>query len=1120
MNYSQILNLYLKDQAILNTATQIKELSDAKFQIKALIGSLTAFVVGSLHRLSGQNSLIILPDREDALYLVNDLELLFPDQHVLLYPASSKRPYHIETIDNANVLQRAEVLSLYNQVAVGELLIVSYPEALYEKVIDRKSLVTNTLHLRKGDKLGMDFILEVLREYQYEKADFVTQPGQFAIRGGLMDIFTYSFEQPYRLDFFDDEIENIRIFDPNNQLTIKESKQLTIIPNINLHISDNQRISFIEYIAPQTRIYIKDIVQAGLELQKLYDKASLQYQKMYESSSGNTIQLKPEELFYRESDFYREMTASGVIELTNTPHFTPVHSLSFSTKSQPTFNKQFQLLTDHLLANKKEGLPTAICFENEKQRSRLQEIIHQLNPDVSFHSLLHTIHQGFIDTEKNIALYTDHQIFDRYHRYKVKSDSITGKGFTLRELLQLQPGDYVTHMTHGVGRFGGLEKIKVGENEQEAAKIIFSEDGVIYVNVNALHKISKFVSRDGTPPKLNKLGSGEWVKTKTKVKKRVKELAFDLVNLYAQRKALKGFTFSGDDYLQYELEASFMYEETPDQMKAIEDVKGDMENPAPMDRLVCGDVGFGKTEVAIRAAFKAAANGKQVVILVPTTILAMQHYNTFRDRYDKFPVTVEYINRLKSAKDQKETLQNLAEGKVDIIIGTHRLLSKDVQFKNLGLIIIDEEHKFGVGHKEKLKLLKTNVDTLTLTATPIPRTLQFSLLGIRDMSLITTPPPNRQPVETIITTFDLEKIRDAVSYELRRGGQVFFIHNRIKDLEEIGAMIKKVVPDARIGVAHGQMDAEAMESALVKFVEKETDVLVSTTIVESGLDIPNANTILINQAHSYGLSDLHQMRGRVGRSNRKAFCYLISPSLLLLSTDARKRLQALEQFSDLGSGFQIAMRDLDIRGAGDILGKEQSGFIADVGYETYQKILEEAIHELKQAEGLEIREDELNSQDVNIDIEENITIPDDYVPNVAERLNFYKRLSEAENEAELITISRELIDRFGVLPVSVFNLMDTIRLRTYAQKLGFEKVIVKNGTMRINFLSNTESDYYKSEKFQAVLNYVTDNPKKCSLNQVRSQLQLTIDKIKSVKDALFTAKDVFALIGSTIPVTS
>lgn len=1122
MSLNSIKNLYSGDTTLTQFAAKIQSDKINRFAIKGLRGSQSSFVIGTLHQKIGAHTLIIVQEREEALYLLNDLELLNPEIFVMLFPATGKRPYQIDTVDNANVMQRAEVLSLLNDIQPGQAIIITYPEALYEKVIDRKTLVTNTLVIHKGEKLDMSIIMEVLESYQYERVDFVTNPGEYAIRGGIIDIFTFSYDRPFRLDFLDNEIENIRIFDPNTQLTIVSAEKITIIPNIQLHITDESRVSLLSYISPDAKIYIQNYESCLDELKWLYEKATSQYEQFYKSSGGSTIRMKPEQLFYQPEEFSSQISDSIVIEFGNSTFLGPQENLSFDSLPQIHSNKQFDLLVDNLSQLQLEGNKIYVCCESEKQQKRIEEIFFQYNSSLIFETILQSVHQGFTDKKIGVTLYTDHQIFNRFHKFKLRADHSAGKAFTIKELLQLQPGDFVTHITHGIGRFGGLEKRLNGDVEHEVAKIFFADDTIIYVNVTSLHKLSKYNPKDDATPKLSKIGSGEWVKTKSKVKKRVKELAFDLVNLYAYRKSVKGFAFGPDDYMQNELEANFIYEETPDQIKAIEDVKADMESIAPMDRLVCGDVGFGKTEVAIRAAFKAACNGKQVAIMAPTTILAMQHYHNFCERYSKFPITIDYLNRLKSTKQANETLKNLEEGKIDVVIGTHRVLSKDVKFKNLGLLIIDEEHKFGVGHKEKLKLLKSNVDTLTLTATPIPRTLQFSLLGIRDMSLITTPPPNRQPVETILRTFDSETLRDAISYELRRGGQAFFIHNRIKDLEELAALIKKLVPDARMAIAHGQQNPEAIENTMLKFINHETDVLVSTTIIESGLDIPNANTIIINHAHGYGLSDLHQMRGRVGRSNRKAFCYLFAPSLLTLTSDARKRLNALEQFSDIGSGFQIAMRDLDIRGAGDILGQEQSGFIADIGFEAYQQILHEAIRELKKEKGFQFGEEEIENPiaDTHIDVDEDVKIPDTYIQNVAERLNFYKKLSQSKNDTELITTSKEMIDRFGMLPQSVLALMDTIRVRDLSEKLGFEKVILKNKVVKIHFPPDGNSDYYQSKAFQAVLQYVSEFPSTCNLSQSRSGLFLVLENVKSIKELFFRIKNINQFLTKTDLITA
>jgi transcription-repair coupling factor (superfamily II helicase) len=1116
MNLQHILSLYRKSEPIQKILSTLVEGAVPRFQLKGLVGSQFSFIISTLSQATGRFTLLIVSDREEAHYLLNDIEIILPEKKALLFPASNKRPYQIESIDNANVLMRSEALNMIVQSSTDELIVVTYPEALYEKVVTKKVLQTHTLQLNVGDKPGMSIVLELLEEYNYQKCHFVYEPGQYAVRGGIIDVFTFSYEFPYRLEFLGDEIEEIRIFEVGTQCSVRSVSRISIFPNLQTALIEEERISFLEFIPANSLIFIDSVPQLLEQTQKMFSLASKNYQEIYDSSGGSTIRSRPEALFCDDTLLQKQLVAFPILESNNLSFFPDALTIEFHASQQPKLNKNFERIALHLVENQEKGIKNIVCCENDKQHRRLKEIFLQINDKVSFVGIVSNLHKGFLDEDYGFALYTDHQFFERYHRFRDKAHLLQKNTQTLKELTQLQPGDYVTHVAHGIGKFAGLVKIKVGENEQEAIKIIYQDGDEIYVNVNALHKISKYASKDGTIPKLSKLGSGEWNKTKAKIKKRVKELAFDLVKFYAERKALKGFAYPADNYWQDELEASFIYEDTPDQLKTTEEVKRDMERNYPMDRLICGDVGFGKTEIAIRAAFKAAINGKQVAVMAPTTVLALQHFNTFNERLSRFPVNLEYITRYRSKKEQNDIINRLGEGKIDILIGTHRLLSKDIVFKDLGLLIIDEEHKFGVAAKEKLRLIKSNVDTLTLTATPIPRTLQFSLLGIRDLSVISTPPPNRIPVETTICTFRHETLRDAVAYELRRGGQVFFVHNRIKDLDTYAALIKQLVPESKIAITHGQQDGDHIEETLLRFIMREFNVLVCTTIIESGLDIPNANTIIINQAHTYGLSDLHQMRGRVGRSNRKAFCYLVAPPLIELTDEARKRLKAIEDFSELGSGMQIAMRDMDIRGAGNILGGEQSGFVSEIGYDMYQRILDEAILELKEEHLLndENGASPKGSKDCQIETDFEVNIPDTYIPNTAERLNYYKKISEITDEKELITISRELIDRFGAIPASALALMDTIRVRELAKIVGFEKLILKNGTLKAYFISNPEDSFYSSGNFQALLDYLQQEGKFIKLKQVNHNLQMHIEGVRSIKEAYQRIKQMAAFVAS------
>ena len=1107
MNLRQIFQRYASHPPVSQLAHRL-QVADGPFLAKCsgLRGSLKPMILGGVIQQLDRPTWIVAQDRESALYTISDLVTLLPELRVLLFPASHRRPYQLDSIDNANVLQRAEVLTTLQTERASEWVVVTYPEALYERVINQRALLNNLLKVRAGDSPGLELVLEMLDSFGYREADFVQEPGEYSCRGGIVDVFSYSNEKPYRIEFDGETVESLRLFDPSSQLSEQQVSELTLVPNLHLQLLEEERVSILEFVSPETRFFIEDLNQTQVEIQKGFEKASQRYAELREETGGETRRRQPEELFLDAAGFLNELSRFPRVE------YGPLHSLgqsdyelAFDAVPQPLFPKQYPMLAQEMHKLQEQRIQLFVLSESDKQHTRLREIVEQHAPTVKFTELRTSLHEGFVDRTLGLALFTDHQIFERYHQFRLRHTPQMQNPLTLRDLLQLQPGDYVAHVTHGIGRFAGLEVIKQGDVAQEAARIVFKDGDSLYVGVHALHKISKYTSKDGAAPTLSKLGSAEWSKAKARVRKKIKELAFDLVALYAKRRAQKGYACSPDSYLQFELEASFAYDETPDQMKAIEDVKGDLESPIPMDRLVCGDVGFGKTEVAVRAAFKVAAEGRQVAVLVPTTILAMQHYRTFVERMQHLPVTIEFLNRFRSRKEQTDILKRLAEGKIDILIGTHRILSKDVQYKDIGLLVIDEEHKFGVGDKEKIRLLRENVDTLTLTATPIPRTLQFSLLGIRDLSMITTPPANRQPVETILQIFDPTVIRDAVAYELRRGGQVFVVLNRIKDLEATGNLIKQLVPDARIGIAHGQLSPEDMEKAMLRFINHEFDVLISTTIIESGIDISNANTIIILNAHMYGLSDLHQMRGRVGRSNRKAYCYLLAPSMTTLPNDARKRLQAIEQYSDLGSGVQIAMRDLDIRGAGDVLGKEQSGFISEIGYELYQQILDDAIRELKREQGLTDEQTEAVSSDefdCALEFDQPALIPDTYIANVAERLQYYKRISDCRTDEQLQEVARELLDRFGRIPPPVFTLLDSIRVREAAQRVGLDRITWKSGKVRLNFGASPDSDYWKSATFSRILEYVGAHTKTTQLKQVNDKLTMHLQDIGHIKQLI------------------
>ena len=1102
MKKSELFNGYLEslqDKKILELLNQYKSI-----HLNGLTGSLASVIAATSFKSSGKASIFILNDKEEAAYFHNDLEQFIPENDLLFYPGSYRRPYQIEETDNANILMRAEVLNRLSSRRKPSC-IVTYPDAIFEKVITKKELNKNTLKLSVGEGISIDFLNETMFEYGFEYSDFVSEPGQFAIRGGIVDIFSFSNEHPYRIEFFGDEVESIRSFNINTQLSIQEVKKLNIIPNLENKGITKSRVSFIHYLEDKAQIWIKDKTFCNAQLDKLYQKAS----ESYKDIKGEIKHLTPKELFIN-SDVFSSVIQDFQIVSFGMQNEDNSKEIKFESSFQPSFNKQFDLIIEHFNQKTEEGYENIILCSTIKQEERFQNIFEKIDANFRFNTMLLPLHEGFIDHRNKILCYTDHQLFERYHKFKLKSAKQYKKTITLDEITNLEIGDFVTHIDHGIGKFGGLQKIDVQGKKQEAIKLLYRNNDLLYVSIHSLHKISKYNSKEGTAPKIHQLGSPQWAKTKSKTKTKIKTIAYDLIKLYAKRKAVKGFAYSPDNYLQYELEASFLYEDTPDQLKTTQAVKKDMESNTPMDRLVCGDVGFGKTEIAIRAAFKAVCDNKQVAILVPTTILALQHYKTFRKRLNDLPCKVDYINRFKTAKQQKETLQNLADGKVDIIIGTHRLVGKDVKFLDLGLLIVDEEQKFGVSVKDKLKTIKSNVDTLTLTATPIPRTLQFSLMSARDLSIIKTAPPNRLPVQTENIGFNEETLRDAIQYEVSRGGQIFFIHNRIENIKEVAGMIQRLCPDVKVGVGHGQMEGAKLERLMLDFIEGEFDLLVSTTIIESGLDIPNANTIIINKAQNFGLSDLHQMRGRVGRSNKKAFCYLITPPRISMSEEGRKRIQALEQHSDLGAGFNIAMRDLEIRGAGDILGAEQSGFISDIGFEMYQRILAEAVKELKESEFKDIyvknTSDSFLVDECQIDTDMEILIPDHYVNSISERLQLYKDLNTIEKEDELNIFVEQITDRFGKIPPEVVKLLHTIRLRWIAKDLGFEKIILKANKMIAYFVANPNSVFFKSKQFDLILKFIQQNPKACQMKEKNNKLSLIFEKISTVEMALIQLK--------------
>ncbi|MBL7873076.1 MAG: transcription-repair coupling factor [Cyclobacteriaceae bacterium] len=1106
MKAHDFLSIYRADSLVQTLAEGIRVSNHSNIHIKGLHGSLDAVIFASVVKSVRASHVVIAQDKEEASYLLNDLQNLLGAKEVLFFPMSYRRPYEYQEVENANILMRSEVLNQISNHPDGNV-IVTYPEAIFEKVINKKSLATNTLLINKGEVLDLNFLEEFLHSFDFEKTDFVFEAGQFAIRGGIIDVFSFAHELPYRIELSGDEVDSIRSFDPGSQLSVDVLDKISLMPNVQTRLIQEERQSFFDFISPSSRIWIKDAELTKDIVDTCFQKATASFDQILRESGQTKVVLEPAQLFNTAETLLTSFKSLSCLEFGSKFYFENSAVFEFRSSAQPSFNKNFELLAADLLEHQSQGFGNFIAAEQPRQVERLHGIFEEIHPEIKFQSLEFSLWKGFVDPLVKVVCYTDHQIFERFYKYRQKEKFSKSKALTFRELQTLQPGDFVTHIDYGIGKFAGLEKKVVDGKEQEAIRLVFRDDDLLTVSIHALHKISKYSGKDGSPPAISKLGSGEWESKKAKAKKKVKDIAKELISLYAKRKGAPGYAFSEDSFLQAELESSFIYEDTPDQAKATEDVKRDMQKPHPMDRLVCGDVGFGKTEVAIRAAFKAATEGKQVAVLVPTTILAMQHYRTFSERLADMPVKIDYVSRFKSTAEIKKIIGDVKDGTINIIIGTHRVVSKDVEFKDLGLLIIDEEQKFGVKVKDRLKELKVNVDVLTLTATPIPRTLHFSLMGARDLSIISTPPPNRQPVTTELHTFDETIIRDAVSTELRRGGQVFFVHNRISDIDQLANTIYKLVPDSRIGVAHGQMDGDKLEKAMVKFIEGEYDVLVSTNIIESGLDIPNANTIIINQAHMFGLSDLHQMRGRVGRSNKKAFCYLLTPPSSVLSSDSRKRLAALEEFSELGDGFKVAMRDLDIRGAGNLLGAEQTGFITDLGFDTYHKILDDAIQELKETDFKELFAEELSAKaklivpDCSIETDLEILIPDTYVNNTSERLQLYASLDNVKDEERLIGFKESIRDRFGPIPESVEQLINSVRLRWMGESLGFEKISLKNEKLRGYFLSGND-EYFKSETFGKILTFVQTNSKRCRMKDSMGKLILTIENIPTVDSAI------------------
>ncbi len=1116
---SEILqSVYVNSPRLFQLANRITLSQPQTISLSGLHGSSPSFIISSIfkHSITSQlNHIVVCEDAESAAYVHNTIENLTGGLDVFYFPSSFRNKKNYSLLNSSHVMLRTEALTKWN-AGGNKKILVTYPEAIFEKVVLPQTLSGNIIYLKTGDAIDLNSLMEKFVHYGFERTDFVYEPGQFALRGGILDIYSFGNEKPYRVELYGNDVDSIRIFDPQTQLSERKLLQVNIIPNIETQFDNKEKVSLFDFVGSNTVIWMQDWDFTKRRLLIEQEELAEYFQKNKTAQRSGFVNNEEEQLIsLSQKDFIDPEFAEGqlkkfhVVEfgLNSNRNVVADIEIEFNTQQQPAFNRQFDLLIKNLKALESGQYTIYLFAENPRQLERLRTIFEDLHSEIQFTPIAKSIHEGFIDDDLKIVCYTDHEIFQRYHKYKVKQAYNKNKALTLKTLRELQPGDYVTHIDHGVGTYSGLQKIEVNGKLQEAVRIIYKDSDILYVNINSLHKISKYSGKEGTVPKINKLGSDVWQKLKDKTKTKVKEIAFDLIRLYAQRKAQHGFAHTPDNYMQTELEASFIYEDTPDQSKATADVKKDMESSSPMDRLVCGDVGFGKTEVAIRASFKTCCDGKQAAILVPTTILAFQHYQTFSERLKDFPVTIDYINRFKSAQQKKETFKKLEEGKIDIIIGTHALLGKDVKYKDLGLLVVDEEQKFGVGHKEKIKTLRTNVDCLTLTATPIPRTLQFSLMGARDLSIINTPPPNRQPIQTELHGYNEDFIRDAVYYETERGGQVFFIFNRVLGLAEMAGIIQGLCPDLSIGYAHGQMEGHELEKHIFDFINKKYDVLVCTNIVESGVDIPNVNTIIVNNAHQFGLSDLHQLRGRVGRSNRKAFCYLLAPSLATLPADSRKRLQTLEQHSDLGSGFQIAMRDLDIRGAGNLLGGEQSGFMAEIGFEMYQKILDEAIRELKRNEFKEVFKEEITKQDdyvqdCTIDTDLEILIPDEYVESITERLSLYTRLDNCENEDELSQFHAELIDRFGPIPKQVEDLFDTVRIRKLAVELGFEKIILKNDAVKCYFINRPDSPYFESDTFKNILDFLQQKTNKAKLKQTGRLFLLIIEDIPTMQELL------------------
>ena len=1124
MNIQELSQLYAHMPQVAALAKVMGDSKSRNIFLDGLLASSSALLFGSLTTKCKTKIMFVMQDADEAGYLYHDLTQILGDKQVLFFPSSYRRAVKYGQKDSANEILRTETLCEIkneedNKKKDSSLFIVSYPEAMAELVVSHNSMDSRMLTLAKGEEKPMNDIVSTLRDFGFSEVDYVYEPGQFARRGSILDVFSFSSEYPFRIDFFGDEIDTIRTFEVENQLSKDKCDNVTIVPELSQ--SNEERIPILQFLPKDTFLCVKDFTYVCDIINKVYEEGFSQ-QALVEMTAGAT-EMECQEIMNRmrsdiqlvtASTFMRDALDFRMIEMGHKPSRNADTTIRFDIKPQPLFHKNFDLLKKSLEDFQLMGYKVYILADSRKQQERLKEILEAFVP------VDKTLHEGFVDNMMKACFFTDHQIFDRFHKYNLRSEKArSGKvALTLKEISQFEIGDYVVHIDHGIGKFGGLVRMPQGDGYQEMIKITYQRGDAIYVSIHSLYKVSKYKAQDnGEPPRMSTLGTGQWERLKERTKSKIKDIARDLILLYAKRRKEKGFPFSHDSYLQHELEASFLYEDTPDQLKATNDVKADMEKARPMDRLVCGDVGFGKTEVAVRAAFKAATDSKQVAVLVPTTVLAYQHFQTFSKRLKDFPVRVDYLTRARSAKQTKELLKDLEDGKIDILIGTHKLISKQVKFKDLGLLIIDEEQKFGVSTKEKLRQIKVNVDTLTMSATPIPRTLQFSLVGARDLSVIQTPPPNRYPIQTEIHTFSPEIIVDAINFEMSRNGQVYIVNNRISDLQRLKETILKYIPDARIAIGHGQMKPEELEHIILDFANYDYDVLISTTIVENGIDIPNANTIIINSAQYFGLSDLHQMRGRVGRGNRKAFCYLLAPPLSALNQESRRRLEALENFSDLGSGINIAMQDLDIRGAGNMLGAEQSGFIADLGYETYQKILSQAVTELKNDEFSEIYKEEIKSgemtgedfvDDCSVESDIEMYFPDQWVPTDSERMLLYRELDNLKNDDELARYRQRLIDRFGEIPKVANELMNVVPLRRKAKQLGCERLMLKMGRMTMFFVSNPNSPYYQSQAFDSILNYIASNPRRCNIRENNGKRSLVVNDVKTVEDAIVVLEEI------------